>query len=100
MMATWWALGRFFDFVRDEGAAGSNPVIPIFYFRYNTTLKHLKTFFSNKEAEAVEESDAQAFVAYLRKNVSERTVKEYVTLVQSCWVWAAKNLPDNPWIAV
>ncbi|MEM6256400.1 MAG: tyrosine-type recombinase/integrase [Cyanobacteria bacterium P01_D01_bin.156] len=68
--------------------------------RYNATLKHLETFFSNKESEAVEESDAQAFVAYLRKNVSERTVKEYVTLVQSCWVWAAKNLPDNPWIAV
>jgi integrase len=65
--------------------------------RYDAVLKHLEKFFSDKEAEAVDESDAKAFVKYLRTKVSERSVKDYVILVQSCWVWAEKTLPENPW---
>ena len=65
--------------------------------RYNATLKHLEKFFKHKEAEAVSDADAQAFVEYLRSKVSERSVKDYMILVQSCWVWAEKSLPENPW---
>ncbi len=68
--------------------------------RYNAVLKHLEKFFEYKEADAVDESDARAFVKYLRTKVSERSVKNYVILVQSCWIWAGKPLPDNPWHGV
>jgi integrase len=65
--------------------------------RYDAVLKHLERFFNDKEADAVTEADAKAFVKYLRTTVSERSVKDYVILVQSCWVWAEKTLPENPW---
>jgi integrase len=65
--------------------------------RYDAVLKHLEKFFSDKEAETVDAMDAKAFVKYLRTKVSERSVKDYVILVQSCWVWAEKTLPENPW---
>ena len=54
--------------------------------RYDGALKHLQKFFKGKNAEDVNELDAQAFVEYLRAKVSERTVKDYVILVQACWV--------------
>ncbi|MGB3293149.1 MAG: tyrosine-type recombinase/integrase [Phormidesmis sp.] len=68
--------------------------------RYDAVLKHLEKFFKHKDAEAINELDAQAFVEYLRSKVSERSVKDYMILVQSCWIWAEKTLPDNPWHSV
>ncbi|EDX87314.1 Phage integrase, N-terminal SAM-like domain protein [Synechococcus sp. PCC 7335] len=65
--------------------------------RYDCALKHLQKFFQEKAAETVNDTDAQAFVEYLRAKVSERTVEDYVILVQSCWVWAETTLPENPW---
>ncbi|MGB3788401.1 MAG: tyrosine-type recombinase/integrase [Phormidesmis sp.] len=65
--------------------------------RYDAVLKHLEKFFGGKEADAVDESEAKAFVKYLRTKVSERSVKDYIILVQSCWVWTSKTLPENPW---
>lgn len=60
-------------------------------------LKHLENFSKFNDAEAVKEPDAQAFAEYLRPRVSERSVKDYMILVQSCWVWAEKTLLENPW---
>jgi integrase len=68
--------------------------------RYDAVLKHLEKFFNRKDAEAVSETDARAFVEYLRTRVSERSVKDYIILVQSCWSWAAETLPENPWQSV
>ncbi|MEM9093049.1 MAG: site-specific integrase [Cyanobacteria bacterium P01_F01_bin.53] len=65
--------------------------------RYDGALKHLQKFFKEKASEMLNDADAQAFVEYLRAKVSERTVKDYVILVQSCWVWAEKTLPENTW---
>jgi integrase len=36
----------------------------------------------------------------LQKQVSERTAKDYLILVQSCWNWASQTLEQNPWQVV
>jgi integrase len=68
--------------------------------RYTATLRHLEAFFPNKSAEAIDENCAKAFVEYLQKQVSERTAKDYLILVQSCWNWANQTLEQNPWQTV
>ena len=65
--------------------------------RYTATLRHLEKFFANWSADTVDESAAEAFVEYLQKQVSERTTKDYLILVQSCWKWAPQPLSHNPW---
>ncbi|NJM96054.1 MAG: site-specific integrase, partial [Phormidesmis sp. RL_2_1] len=60
----------------------------------------MEKFFSRKEAESVNETDARAFAEYLHARVSERSVKDYIILVQSCWSWAAEAVPENPWQSV
>lgn len=68
--------------------------------RYDAVLKHLEKFFKYKDAETVDEADARSFMEYLRANVSERSVKDYIILVQSCWVWAEETVSVNPWQGV
>jgi integrase len=67
--------------------------------RYNATQKHLAKFFQDKPIDAIDETTARGFVAYLRKKVSERTTKDYVTLVQAFWKWAMDKhcVKSNPW---
>lgn len=47
------------------------------------TQKHLQKFFQDKAVDATDEAAARGFITYLRKKVSERTTKDYVTLVQA-----------------
>ncbi len=65
--------------------------------RYTATLKHLEKYFRSKSAESVDETCAEEFAGYLRGQVSVRTAKDYLILVQSCWKWADQRLNDNPW---
>lgn len=68
--------------------------------RYGATQRHLDAFFSTKPADTVDEGSAAAFAEYLRKRVVERTAKDYLTLVKSCWNWAEQTLGQNPWASV
>lgn len=68
--------------------------------RYTATLRHLETFFQNKSAEALDDDCAEAFAMYLRNQVSERTAKDYLILVQACWNWSKQTLKHNPWSLV
>lgn len=45
----------------------------------------------------LDQDDADGFVQYLRKQVSTRTAKDYLILVQACWKWAEQSLSHNPW---
>ncbi|MEO1347525.1 MAG: tyrosine-type recombinase/integrase [Cyanobacteria bacterium J06635_15] len=65
--------------------------------RYNATLRHLETFFPNQSAIAIDDDCTEAFAEYLREQVAERTAKDYLILVQSCWNWAEETLENNPW---
>lgn len=67
--------------------------------RYNATQKHLEKFFQGKTVAAIDETAAKGFIKYLRKKVSERTTKDYVTLVQAFWKWAVEKQysQSNPW---
>ena len=65
--------------------------------RYTATLKHLERYFPSKPAELIDQTDAEGFAHYLRGQVSVRTAKDYLILVQSCWKWAEQRLNDNPW---
>ena len=59
--------------------------------RYTATLRHLEAFFRTKSAEAIDDDCAEAFAEYLRDQVAERTAKDYLILVQSCWNWAGQK---------
>jgi integrase len=66
--------------------------------RYKAVLKHLRNFFKDALVEAVNQREAQAFVSYLRNEVSEQTIQDYLIVVQACWVWAeTETLAENPW---
>ena len=65
--------------------------------RYNGTLRHLETFFPNQDPEKVDAELAEEFSRYLKGRLADRTAKDYLTLVQSCWNWANQTLDHNPW---
>lgn len=71
--------------------------------RYKGTLSHLKKRFERKSVEFVTEESAYKFTAYLNKLVGDRTVKDYLQLVKSCWEWAREkeliSFDVNPWSA-
>lgn len=68
-------------------------------FRYRGALSHLKKKL-NKPAHQIDEQTASNFSAYLVEFVSNRTAKEYLWLIKSCWDWAQGKYhvqSDNPW---
>ncbi len=65
--------------------------------RYSAVLSNLKRFFPVQPADRVDSTLAENFLEDLRNRVCERTVHDYLTLVNSCWKWAEETLPDNPW---
>ncbi|NET36549.1 MAG: tyrosine-type recombinase/integrase [Cyanothece sp. SIO1E1] len=65
--------------------------------RYSAVLSNLKRFFPAQPADRVDSALAEKFLEDLRNRVCERTVHDYLTLVNSCWKWAEETLPDNPW---
>lgn len=68
--------------------------------RYSAALSHLKRHFPAKPADEVDAAMARAFIEDLRKRVCERTVKDYLILINACWEWKADSLPGNPWSAL
>jgi len=69
--------------------------------KYNGLLPRLTDYFGNRGADGVKERDAIAFREYLLEDLSERTTKERLGLMASCWRWAVKakliRCEDNPW---
>ena len=70
--------------------------------RYTATLRHLERYFQNNPAESISDVQAEEFAAHLRKQVSTRTAKDYLILVQACWKWAGVKygINLNPWSGV
>jgi type I restriction enzyme M protein len=67
-------------FVRDEGAAGSNPVIPIYRWRdwaanENFTGDPLKSFINNDEAISPDGTKGTGLLAYLQ-NLKSKTGRD------------------------
>ncbi|MBW4638289.1 MAG: site-specific integrase [Gloeocapsa sp. UFS-A4-WI-NPMV-4B04] len=67
--------------------------------RYEATLRHLERYFQYQLVESVSDIQAEEFRDYLRKQVAERTVKDYLTLVKAFWKWteAKYEIKHNPW---
>ncbi len=85
---------RFTDYqVRDKG------LTPGSLRRYQPVQAHLERRLKI-DAEKVSDRIAGDFAAYLAERVSDRTAKEYLWLLRSCWDWAKGrySLADsNPW---
>lgn len=80
---------------RDKGIQGGS------IGRYNGCLSHIRMQLGI-EAHQVTENKARNFAAYLREHVSNRTAKEYLWLIRSCFDWATSKyeVPEiNPWNA-
>jgi integrase len=55
--------------------------------RYKSALSSLRKYF-NRSAQDATERQVYDFVAVLKEQVSDRTVKEYLILYKACWIWA------------
>ncbi len=67
--------------------------------KYRAVLSHLKRSL-NVAAHLVTQPRAGNMAAVLREQLSDRTAKEYLWLLESCWRWAKGkyHVPaDNPW---
>ncbi|AFY61802.1 tyrosine-type recombinase/integrase [Synechococcus sp. PCC 6312] len=67
--------------------------------RYQGVLAHLKRSL-NIEAHAVSQQRAGNLTAVLMEQVCDRTTKEYLWLLESCWTWAKGKYhigESNPW---
>lgn len=67
--------------------------------KYQATLKHLQEFFKDKPASAIAFNDAEKFSVWLSTKVAPITLKERLTLLNSCWQWGIKEgiVETNPW---
>jgi integrase len=67
--------------------------------KYQATLKHLQEFFEDKPASAITRNDAEKFSEWLSTKIAPITLKERLTLLNSCWQWGIKEgiLETNPW---
>ncbi|MEM8717307.1 MAG: phage integrase SAM-like domain-containing protein, partial [Cyanobacteria bacterium P01_G01_bin.4] len=68
--------------------------------RYTATLRHLEVFFPNQSPDKIDANLAEAFSQYLKGEVADRTVKDYLILVQACWNWVGDTTAENPWSRV
>ncbi|MEL6382369.1 MAG: tyrosine-type recombinase/integrase [Cyanobacteria bacterium J06626_18] len=68
--------------------------------RYTATLRHLEAFFPKESPDGIDAKSAENFARYLKRQVADRTAKDYLILVQSCWNWAEQTVEHNPWSAV
>ncbi|MDG2990740.1 site-specific integrase [Candidatus Synechococcus calcipolaris G9] len=67
--------------------------------RYKGCLSHVRRSL-DVDADLVDQRRAGNFASILRETVSDRTAKEYLWLLESCWNWAKDKyrLADsNPW---
>lgn len=67
--------------------------------RYRGCLHHLRRSL-NVPADHIGEFHAANFAAVLAEQVSSRTAKEYLWLLQACWSWARgqyRVVEENPW---
>jgi integrase len=69
--------------------------------KYQGVAKHLNHYFGAKAAAVVEERITETFLNYLKSQVCEETVRDYLILIQACWNWGKiQHLVDfyvNPW---
>lgn len=67
--------------------------------KYHATLKHLQEFFEDKPASTIFLNDAEKFSAWLSTKIAPITLKERLTLLNSCWQWGIKEgiVETNPW---
>ncbi|WP_019498384.1 tyrosine-type recombinase/integrase [Pseudanabaena sp. PCC 6802] len=69
--------------------------------RYQGIQAHVRQHLT-LPAVTVSDRIAGDFAAYLKEHVSDRTAKEYLWMLRSCWDWARGKYhiaDENPWIA-
>jgi integrase len=70
--------------------------------KYVGFQKYVAEFFKTKAAIAITESLAQSFREWLGQKLEPITVRERLTMMNACWVWAIKKkiLTENPWAEI
>ncbi|MGB8700902.1 MAG: tyrosine-type recombinase/integrase [Thermosynechococcaceae cyanobacterium] len=67
--------------------------------KYRWMLGHLETHFGCRAIALVESKDAERFKDWMLTRMAAVTLRDYLSLVNACWVWAMKQglIEVNPW---
>lgn len=66
------------------------------------TLSNLKTYFKERYAGNLTETDCEKFKDWLSERIAPITLKQYLSSIKTAWEWAItrKMVGENPWIDV
>jgi integrase len=67
--------------------------------KYKALARSLQDFFADQTASSVDEAKADQFRLWLSQKLAPVTLKERLTLMNSCWQWATDHhiVTCNPW---
>jgi len=67
--------------------------------KYQATLGYLQKYFTDKQADSLNVTQAEKFSEWLCGQISPITAKERITLLNACWSWAVEQglTEQNPW---
>jgi integrase len=70
--------------------------------KYQALRGHLGEFFGQRAIALVLERDAEKFKDWMLLRMSSTTLKDYLSLVNACWIWAIKQgwIEVNPWLDI
>jgi integrase len=70
--------------------------------KYRATFGHLVDFFGQRAIALITVRDAEQFKDWMLLRVEPVTLRDYLSLVNACWVWAIKQswIELNPWMDV
>ncbi|MBN8564118.1 MAG: phage integrase SAM-like domain-containing protein [Leptolyngbya sp. UWPOB_LEPTO1] len=70
--------------------------------KYYGTLSNLKTYFRERYAGNLTESDCEKFKSWLSEKLAPITLKQYLSAIKSAWEWAIarKMITENPWVEI
>jgi len=70
--------------------------------KYRALLGHLLAYFGQKTIGALMDRDAEGFREWMLQRVGTTTLRDYLSLVNACWVWSIKRgwIEVNPWVDI
>ena len=71
--------------------------------KYDALINYCKPFFRRQKVSSVSFDKAVRFRSLLEKDLSSRTIREYVVTMNACWEWGIENdliVDENPWVNV
>ncbi|RZM79572.1 tyrosine-type recombinase/integrase [Leptolyngbya iicbica] len=70
--------------------------------KYEGLLKHLQSYFRNRQVQTLTEANCFEFRDWLLEQLAPRTASERLSIMRACWKWGSDRgmVRSNPWAGV